>query len=230
MPLEALRTLAAEQPGQLSGADGARPARCARPARLDEALQAFERAAALVPIATGDDSPHAQIAEIALEKKDTRARDRGAAGALMAADFDNVEAARQLASLLREDKRRPIRRRCARSTSASPRSIRSTPTRTRCSDAWRCSATSRTPRSREFQSGARARPGRSGGGATPISRRAISRAASAPKRRKQTLAALEIAPSYERAQDLLLKLADGAGRDATAPGGLHVLRSLRRCC
>ena len=27
--------------------------------------------------------------------------------------------------------------------------------------------------------------------------------------RKQTLAALEIAPSYERAQDLLLKIAEG---------------------
>ena len=44
---------------------------------------------------------------------------------------------------------------------------------------------------------------------TPISPRAISRAASAPRPRKQTLAALEIAPSYERAQDLLLKLAEG---------------------
>ena len=41
---------------------------------LDEAMQAFERAAALAPMATGDDSPNAQIAEIALEKKDTRAR------------------------------------------------------------------------------------------------------------------------------------------------------------
>src|SRR5712692_1689422 len=37
---------------------------------LDQATAAFERAAALVPMARGKDSPHAQMAAIALQKKD----------------------------------------------------------------------------------------------------------------------------------------------------------------
>src|SRR6185295_2920821 len=37
---------------------------------LDDAIQEFETAAKLLPIATGPESPHAQMAEIALEKKD----------------------------------------------------------------------------------------------------------------------------------------------------------------
>ena len=42
--------------------------------------------------------------------------------------------------------------------------------------------------------------------------------------RKQTLAALEIAPSYERAQDLLLKLVGGRGRDECGGSGCIVAR------
>ena len=53
--------------------------------------------------------------------------------------------------------------------------------------------------------GRRARPGRSRRRAHRSRRELLQGAASAPKRKKQTLAALEIAPSYERAQDLLLK-------------------------
>ena len=37
---------------------------------LDGAVQAFSRAAALVPMAVGLDSPHAQMADIAIERKD----------------------------------------------------------------------------------------------------------------------------------------------------------------
>src|SRR5204863_1648539 len=38
--------------------------------QADEAMQVFERAAALVPIAGGEGSPLSEIAAIALEKKD----------------------------------------------------------------------------------------------------------------------------------------------------------------
>src|SRR5207247_1715621 len=57
--------------------------------------------AALVPVARGKDSPHAQMAALALQKND-RARAVAELQALVAVDFDNVEAARQLASLLQQ--------------------------------------------------------------------------------------------------------------------------------
>src|SRR4029453_16909661 len=71
--------------------------------KVDEAIQAFERAAQLVPLAGGKDSAQDQIAAMAIEKKDT-ARAIAALTALVAVDFNNVEAARQLAALLRETK------------------------------------------------------------------------------------------------------------------------------
>ena len=46
--------------------------------QLEDAMQAFERAAALVPAARGKDSPHEQMAAIALETEGSRARHRGA--------------------------------------------------------------------------------------------------------------------------------------------------------
>ena len=64
-------------------------------------MQAFERAAALIPVARGKDSPHAEMAVLALQKND-RARAIAELQALVAVDFDNVDAARQLASLMQE--------------------------------------------------------------------------------------------------------------------------------
>src|SRR5262249_49095287 len=69
--------------------------------QLDEAMQAFERAADLIPTAAGKDSPHDQMAEIAAQKKDT-AREIRELTALIGIDFNNIEAPRQLASLLRQ--------------------------------------------------------------------------------------------------------------------------------
>ena len=100
MPLEDLRKLAGEQPRsypvQLVLGHQLRKA-----GQRDEAMEAFERAAALIPIAQGKESPHAQMAEIALEKKDN-ARAITELTALVAVDFNNVEAPRMLASLLRQ--------------------------------------------------------------------------------------------------------------------------------
>ena len=78
-------------------------ARCAKAADSRRgACAAFERAAALVPMATATTARTLQIAEIALREERHRARDRRAAGRRSHADFDNVEAARQLATLMRE--------------------------------------------------------------------------------------------------------------------------------
>jgi len=68
---------------------------------IDGALKAFERAAALVRWRLATTAPNAQIAEIALQKKDT-ARAIKALQELETWDFDNPEVARQLAVLLKE--------------------------------------------------------------------------------------------------------------------------------
>jgi len=86
--------------------------------RHDEAMRAFERAAALVPAAGGAESPHEQMAAMALEKKD-RPRAIAELTALVAVDFNNVEAARQLSQLMRQEsvedpvKLRPVYQRIA---------------------------------------------------------------------------------------------------------------------
>ena len=63
------------------------------------ALAALEKAAALVPQAPGDGSPHVGIAVIALELKDT-ARAVRALDAFLAVDPNNVEWARKRAELV----------------------------------------------------------------------------------------------------------------------------------
>ena len=65
----------------------------------DQAIAALERAAALVPNATGEDSPQAQIAEIALARGD-KARAIKALDTLTSFDHSDVASARKLASLL----------------------------------------------------------------------------------------------------------------------------------
>src|SRR5581483_2977063 len=69
--------------------------------QVDEAAAAFERAAKLVPIARGKGSPHEELAAIALERKD-RGKAIAELTALVAVDFNNVDAARQLADQLRQ--------------------------------------------------------------------------------------------------------------------------------
>ena len=99
----ALRAFASENPQSFIGQMALGRA-LLKEEQLDEAVQAFERAAALVPVARGAASPHAQLAAIAMEKND-RPRAIAELQTLMAVDFDNIEAARQLATLLREDRR-----------------------------------------------------------------------------------------------------------------------------
>jgi tetratricopeptide (TPR) repeat protein len=173
--------------------------------RTDEAVQAFERAAALVPIARGTGSPYEELAAIALQKND-RARGIAALSSVVEHDFNNVEGARQLAGLLREAnvtdpaKLKPVFQRIA---DIDP------------FDADAHAALGRLALQRNDAEAA-ARHFRSVLELNPVDRAAAhtdlaesyfqgGRRADA---KKQTLAALEIAPSYERAQELLLKLVD----------------------
>jgi Tfp pilus assembly protein PilF len=169
----------------------------------DDAVKAFERAAALIPQANGEDSPHAQIAEIALERKD-QARAMAALQAVMNTDFDDVAAARQLALMMREGKITDP----ARTRPVYERIIAIDPF-----DAGAHTSVGRLAMERgdaeaairSFRTVLALKPVDQAAAHTDLAE-AYLRGDRKAEARKQTLAALEIAPSYERAQDLLLKL------------------------
>ncbi|MBI3492072.1 MAG: tetratricopeptide repeat protein [Acidobacteria bacterium] len=204
MPLPELKILAAANPGsypvQVVYGRALRKA-----GQVDEAVQVFERAAKLVPIATGPESPHAQLAEIATERKD-QARAITELTALVAADFNNIEAARQLATLLRQARvEEPAR--------LSPVYQRITAIDPFDADAH--AVLGRLAMQRN-NADAAAREFRTVLALAPVDRAAALtdlaesyfKGGKRADAKKQVLAALEVAPTYERAQDLLLKLVD----------------------
>jgi tetratricopeptide (TPR) repeat protein len=200
--LDALKLLAVSNPGsfkvQMELAQALHEAGDA-PA----ALAALERASALLPSATGSDNPNALIALIATEQGDS-ARAIQALQALLKVDHTDVESARKLLGLLEKG-----------------------------GDAARIAAVSQIISDLDpFDAAAQARVGRhalqnrDAAGAVRHLRSAL--AANPPDRasahlylgeayflagqmgdaKVQALAALELAPSFERAQDLLLKIVD----------------------
>jgi tetratricopeptide (TPR) repeat protein len=202
MPLLALRAYVSEHPESFAGQVAL--GRALRKEKLtDEAQQAFERAAALVPVARGPGSPHAQLAAIALEKND-RARAITELQALMAVDFDNIEAARELASLLRATgvtdpaKLRPVFERIAAIDPFDPDAH---------ATLGRLAMQRSEPdvASREFRTVLALGPVDKAAARTDLAE-SYFRGGKKAEAKKETLAALEIAPSYERAQTLLLQL------------------------
>ncbi|HEX5069544.1 MAG TPA: hypothetical protein VFV78_04945 [Vicinamibacterales bacterium] len=95
--LGALRLRAQEAPGNFASQHALGVA-LVKAGQLNEARAPLERAAQLAPEASGDDSPHAILAVIAEKSGDT-ARARRELRALLTHDHANVNAARKLASL-----------------------------------------------------------------------------------------------------------------------------------
>jgi tetratricopeptide (TPR) repeat protein len=210
LPVPALREIAKENPKSFpvqmilaralrkEAAEGAEGA-------LDEAVRALEAAAALVPVAHGQDAPQLQLAEIARGRKDA-AKETAALQAVVAADFDNVEAARRLAELLREAKvTEPARLRPVyeRITAIDPFDAQAHGALGRLALARGDAATAVL----EFRAVLALKPVDAAAAHTDLAESYL-KAGRRPEARKQTLAALEIAPSYERAQDLLLSLSE----------------------
>ena len=170
---------------------------------LDQAMAAFERAAKLVPMAAGKASPHAIMAEIAVKRGN---RDRAIAelDALLQHDDSNVDAARELVSLLGDKADR------VRLTAAYERVVALDP----FDPVAHAALGKLLLQGQEYAKAIRELR-------AAIASRAEDRAAvycdlaeaylgakQPAEAKKQTLAALEIAPSYERAQTLLLKLVE----------------------
>jgi cellulose synthase operon protein C len=168
------------------------------------AIRALERAASLVPSATGPQSPHALIAAIAEEKGDTP-RVIQALEALVKVDHTDVEAARKLAELVAGNTDR------GRASAAWERVVALDPFDGRAQSSLGRLALQR-------QDGAAAVRAFRVALATDPADRAAAHLELAeayvldgklPDAKRQTLYALEIAPSFERAQELLLKIVEG---------------------
>jgi tetratricopeptide (TPR) repeat protein len=205
MPLPILRAQGAEHPGnypvQMTLGNA-----LAEAGDDDEAMQAFEKAAAAVPVAIGPQSPHAQMADLALKTNDpTRAIKE--LQALVAVDFDNVEAARQLAKLMRD------------ADITDPAEVRAVNERIVAVDPFDGGAHAVLGRlamdrgdaetaAREFQAVLTLKPVDQAAAHTDLAESYLKLGRRA-EARTQTLRALEIAPTYQRAQNLLLELVDG---------------------
>jgi len=210
MPIEALRAVVAEHAGsyplQMALGTALRKA-----GQMDEAVTVFERAAALLPTARGADSPHGQLAAIALQKGD-KPRAITELTALVANDFDNIEAARQLAGLLTQSK-------VDLASADGAAKLRPVYERIAAIDPFDGEAHTMLGRlamqrsdadaaSREFRAVLALNPLDRAAAYTDLAE-SYFKAGKRADAKKQTLAALEIAPTYERAQELLLKLVDG---------------------
>jgi tetratricopeptide (TPR) repeat protein len=202
MQVEELRALAAANPRSYP-VQIVLGTRLRKAGKTDEAIQAFEKAATLLPIATGKESPHAQLAEIALEKKD-RARAIAELEKLVAADFDNVDAPRQLATLLQQEK------------IDDPARLRPVYERIVAIDPFDAEAHTRLGRlamdrsqfdvaTREFRAVVALAPVDRAAAYTDLAE-SYYKGGHTAEAKKHTLKALEVAPSYERAQELLLKV------------------------
>jgi len=168
------------------------------------AIRALERAAALVPSATGPESPHALIADIAQEQGDT-ARAIQALEALVKVDHQDVDAARRLAALVA-----PLGD-IARSAAAYERVVALDPFDGAVQTSLGRVALQRKDVEtavRAFKVALAAGPADRAAAHLDLAE-AYVLGGQLPDAKRQTLYALEVAPSFEKAQELLLKLVDG---------------------
>jgi tetratricopeptide (TPR) repeat protein len=208
MPAAAIRPLADAHPGSFP-VQMALGRALRKDGEKDEAIKAFERAAALVPMAGGQDSPHEHIAAIAAEKKD-QVRAIAALTSLVAVDFNNVEAARMLAEMLRQNgvedraKLQPVYQRIA---AIDPFDAEAHTMLGR----FALQKNDADAAAREFRAVLALGPVDRAAAYTDLAESYFQGGRKA-EAKKQTLNALEIAPGYERAQDLLLKIVGGGDR------------------
>jgi tetratricopeptide (TPR) repeat protein len=165
------------------------------------AIAALERAAALLPQASGDANPNALIAQIATKQGDT-ARAIRALDALVKVDSSDVESARTLAQLVAKSGD------TARTAAAYGVVAELDPFDVQAQIAVGRDAMQKrdAPRAiRAFRSALAAGPPDRAAAHVELAE-AHFLAGQLGDAKRETLAALEIAPSFERAQDLLLKI------------------------
>jgi tetratricopeptide (TPR) repeat protein len=203
--LEQLRALASENPdnfpvqmslGRALADAGDAPA----------AIAAFEKAATLVPLASGDDNPNKMIARLALAEKNNE-RAVKALEDVLKVDHADVEAARTLIPLVAD---------------STPTRIENANQRLVDVDPFEASAHAvlgklamqkkdPTAAVKAFRTVLATNPPDRASALVDLGE-AYLLARKPAEAKAQALAALEVAPSYERAHDLLLNVVDGAVR------------------
>ena len=168
------------------------------------AIRALEQAAQLLPGLQGKQNPNIAIAEIAMEQKNT-ARAVQALDAFLKVDGNDVDAARQRAQLVESQGD------AARTAAAYARVIDTDPF-----DSHAQSVVGRAALQRKdapaaisaFRAALAAKPADAAVAHYDLAQAYLLGGQSADAK-KETLAALEVAPSFEPAQDLLLKIVGG---------------------
>ena len=203
MPLEALKALASANAGSF-------PVQMTLAAALQEkspeqALPVLDRAAALVPNATGEDSPNAMIAEIAIARGD-KARAIKALDTLTGFDHSDLASARKLVTLL-DPKTQTAQLKVAlqRVVAVDPFDAAAHSSLGRLALA----AGENDTAVRMFRVAIAAGPTDKATAQADLGE-ALLQAGQKDDAKRAVLAALELAPSYTRAQDLLLKIAGGS--------------------
>jgi Flp pilus assembly protein TadD len=170
----------------------------------DGAAQALSRAVQLFPAATGNDSPHALLAAMALERGDQAAA-VGEFEQQLAADPVNVELARRIAGLLGPDpppaRAQGVYERIA-AIDPFDADVHATLGRLAMKRGDAAAAV------RNFRAAVAAGPSDAQGTRCDLAEAYLA-AGDSVQARRETLAVLERAPSYPRAQELLLKLVGG---------------------
>ena len=167
----------------------------------DAAIAAFEKAAEIIPNVPGEDSPYAAIAAIAIKKGD-KARAAKALETLISYSHTDVQAARELTTLI-DPAKEP-----ARMNAALKRVVSVDPFDGQASSLLgRMSLTNGDTAEaiRLFRVALAAKPVDKASAHADLAE-ALLKAGQKEEARKQVLEALLIAPTFTRAQDLLLKL------------------------
>jgi len=171
----------------------------------DAAIEAFERAAELVPNAPGEDNPYSAIAELATKKGD-KARAARALETLIGYSHTDIASARQLVTLLdpTTDQAR-VQVALKRIVSLDPFDGAAHGTLGRLA----MTAGDNAEAVRLFRVALAAKPLDKAGAHADLAE-ALFKTGQRDEARKQVLEALMIAPTFTRAQDLLLKLQEGS--------------------
>jgi len=176
--------------------------------KASEAIAQFEKASELLPVATGADNPNNFIASIAIEQKDN-ARAIRAFEAVVKIDHYDVEAARKLAALV------AAQNDAGRTGAAYERVVALDPFDAQAQTMAGRAAMGRrdAPRAlRAFRAAIASAPPDRASAHTDLAE-AYLLGGDAAEAKRQALAALELAPTFERAQNLLLDIVDAPGGD-----------------
>jgi tetratricopeptide (TPR) repeat protein len=171
----------------------------------DAAISAFERAMTLAPMITGPESSYMKIVEIALARGD-KAGAAQALEAMLAYEHTALDAARQVVNLLEGTTDHPrLRRALQRVVAIDPFDAPSHTALGRMA----LDANETVDAVRNFRVALAAGPINRASAHADLAE-GLFQAGNRVEAKREALAALEIAPTYERAQDLLLKLSDGS--------------------